>query len=143
MVAGRVALVGGCRSGSSVSGGDIGLLATASVEATPTLGLMAFNDTVEQLVRTGIGSPLPLPVSAGIVILETKGRVSGKPRNMPLLAQRIGNSLLVSTVRISSQWVRNLEADDAPRVVLNGKSRAVKAKVRRLGDWTVVRLDLV
>lgn len=104
---------------------------------------MAFNDRVEQLVRSGIGSPLPLPLSAGIIILETKGRVSGKVRNMPLLAQRIGGSLLVSTVRTSSQWVRNLEADDAPRVVLNGKSRAVKAKVRRLGDWTVVRLDLV
>jgi F420H(2)-dependent quinone reductase len=104
---------------------------------------MAFNDTVEQLVRAGIGSPLPLPLSTGIVILETKGRVSGKPRNMPLLAQRVGNSLLVSTVRTSSQWVSNLEADDAPRVVLNGKSRDVKAKVRRIGDWTLVRLDLV
>jgi hypothetical protein len=104
---------------------------------------MAFNDTIEQLVRVGIGSPLPLPLSAGIVILETKGRVSGKPRNMPLLAQRIGSSLLVSTVRTSSRWVRNLEADDAPRVVLNGKSRSVKAKVRRIGDWTLVRLDLV
>ncbi len=103
---------------------------------------MAFNDVVEQLVRAGIGSPLPLPLSAGIVLLETKGRVSGKPRNMPLLTQRIGNSLIVSTVRASSQWVRNLEADDAPRVVLNGKSRSVKARVRRVGDWTVVRLDL-
>jgi F420H(2)-dependent quinone reductase len=104
---------------------------------------MAFNDTVEQLVRAGIGSPLPLPIAAGIVIVETKGRVSGTARNMPLLAQRIGNRLLVSTVRPSSQWVRNLEADDSPRVVLNGKSRAVKAKVRRIGDWTLVRLDLV
>jgi F420H(2)-dependent quinone reductase len=104
---------------------------------------MAFNDTIEQLVRAGIGSPLPLPLSAGIVILETKGRVSGKPRNTPLLAQRIGNSVVVSTVRTSSQWVRNLEADDAPQLVLNGKSRSVKAKVRRFGDLTVVRLDLV
>jgi F420H(2)-dependent quinone reductase len=103
---------------------------------------MAFNDTVEQLVRAGIGSPLPLPLSAGIVIVETKGRVSGKARNNPLLAQRIGNTLIVSTVRTSSQWVRNLEADDSPTVVLNGKSRPVKAKVRRIGDWTIVRMDL-
>jgi F420H(2)-dependent quinone reductase len=103
---------------------------------------MAFNDTVEQLVRAGIGSPLPLPVSAGIVVIETKGRVSGKPRNTPLLAQRIGNTLMVSTVRTASQWVRNLEADDAPTVVLNGKSRPVKVSVKRIGDWTLVRMDL-
>jgi hypothetical protein len=103
---------------------------------------MAFNDTVEQLVRAGLGSPLPLPLSAGIVLIETKGRVSGKPRNTPLLAQRIGNTLIVSTVRTASQWVRNLEADDAPTVVLNGKSRPIKVAVKRIGDWTVVRMDL-
>jgi deazaflavin-dependent oxidoreductase (nitroreductase family) len=101
---------------------------------------MGVNAVVERAVRTGIASPCLLGV--GIVILETKGRVTGKARTVPLLAQRFGSMLLVSTVRNNSQWVRNVEADTTASVVLGGRSRPVTASVQRLGDWTLVRLQI-
>jgi deazaflavin-dependent oxidoreductase (nitroreductase family) len=98
------------------------------------------NDFVENIVRLGFGSPCSY--GSGLVVIETVGRKSGQPRTIPLLAQRFGNTLLVSTVREHSQWVRNLEVDENPTVVLNKESVPVKVNVRRFGRWTLLRLDL-
>jgi F420H(2)-dependent quinone reductase len=99
------------------------------------------NQLVEQTVRAGVGGPCR--VGAGLVIIETKGRKSGKRRSTPVLAQRFGDSLFVSTVRTDSQWIRNLEADEAPEVFVEKRSRPVKVFSRRFGGWTVLRLQLV
>jgi hypothetical protein len=96
------------------------------------------NRLVKPLVKAGLGSPLP--VGLGAVVLESTGRVSGKPREVPVLGFRVGNRVVVSTIRSGSQWVKNLEADDQAAVWFCGKRRDAIASVRR-GPLNVVTLD--
>jgi deazaflavin-dependent oxidoreductase (nitroreductase family) len=82
-------------------------------------------------------------VGSGLVLVETKGRKTGVRRTTPVFAQRVGNTLIVSTVRGNSQWIRNVLADKNPEVFVDKRSRAVKVSSRRIGTWTVLRLQLV
>lgn len=90
-------------------------------------GFRALNKLVLPAVRAGLGSPLP--VGAGLVVLETTGRVSGEPRQVPLVATRVGTRVTVSTVRPSSQWVRNALADPDVAVWVGGRRRTGTASV--------------
>jgi len=85
------------------------------------------------------GWTAPPPFGNGIVVLETTGRVSGKPREVPVAALRIGNRYVVSTVRGDSQWLRNLEASPQANVLSRGRTVPVTATVRR-GPLSVVVL---
>ena len=73
-------------------------------------------------------------------MLESTGRVSGEPREVPLLGLRVGDRVVVSTVRADSQWVKNLEADDEAAVWYCGRRRNARANVQR-GPLNVVTLD--
>jgi len=106
-----------------------------SVEQTLFRSLNRF---VKPLVKAGLGSPLP--IGLGAVVLETTGRVTGKPREVPLVGLRFGDRVIVSTVRADSQWVKNVEANDAAAVWYCGKRHEATANVER-GPLNVVTLD--
>jgi hypothetical protein len=108
----------------------------------PSLSRTVFdsiNRVVGPLARRGVVSPPPL--GGGVVVMETTGRRSGLPRQVPLLATRVGDRLYVSTVRSGSQWVRNAEADPRVGVWLHGYRRDATAKVRR-GPIQLVEVEL-
>jgi hypothetical protein len=98
----------------------------------------SMNKFVKPLVKAGLGSPLP--IGLGAIVLQSTGRVSGEPREVPVLGLRVGDRLMVSTVRDNSQWLKNLETDDAATIWVCGKRRSANANVRR-GPLNVVTLD--
>ena len=86
------------------------------------------NSIVEPLVRAGFGSPKLWPT--GFIVVETQGRKSGRTLNVPLLATKLGDLVLVSTVRSRrSQWVKNLAAHPQVRYWCRGRVRAATALV--------------
>ena len=100
----------------------------------------ALNGVVEPTVKAGIGNPWPL--GGGVVVIDTIGRKSGRTRSVPLVATRVGDVLVVSTVRSNSLWLRNIEAEPAVGVWLGGRRRTAQATVMRGPLNTVVlRLD--
>ena len=112
------------------------------MDITGSLTSAAFN-TLNQVVRpagrVGVGNPFV--VGGGAVLLETTGRVSGLPREVPVLALRRGRQLSVSTVRGNSQWLANIEADPSVAVWIGGCRREGRAAVRR-GPLNVVDIEL-
>lgn len=116
-------------------------MAKDTADTGPDLTRDAFrrlNRVVKPLVKAGLASPLP--IGLGAVVLETTGRVSGQPREVPLLGFRVGDRVVVSTVRERSQWVRNLEADDAAAVWYCGRRHDARATIQR-GPLNVVTLE--
>jgi deazaflavin-dependent oxidoreductase (nitroreductase family) len=90
------------------------------------------NRVVEPMVRVGFGSPRMAPTA--FIVLETRGRKTGRLRRSPLAATRIGRHVLVATFRGNrSQWVRNLAAAPQTRFWLGGKPRDARAFVMHEG----------
>ncbi len=105
------------------------------------LALRALNRVVVPAVRAGVGSPPPL-VGPGLVVLETTGRVTGRPRQVPLLAARLGSQVSVATVRPGSQWARNLQADPSATLWMDGRRHAVTGTVdARTPTTATLQLD--
>ena len=83
------------------------------------------NRVVEPLVRAGVGSPRVVP--GGLIVLETRGRKSGRLSRTPLAATRFGGYVLVATVRGNrSQWVLNLAAEPRARYWVGGQARLAR-----------------
>jgi deazaflavin-dependent oxidoreductase (nitroreductase family) len=89
--------------------------------------LAPVNALLTPAIQAGLGSPLPL--LWGLVVLEVRGRRSGRTRAVPLVCTDQGATLIVATVRRDSQWIRNLEAEPDAAVWLRGRRREVTARV--------------
>ena len=85
------------------------------------------NSVVEPLIRAGLGNPVLWPT--GTIVLETKGRSTGRTYNVPLLATRIGDILVVSTVRRRSRWLKNVAVNTETRYWLGGRLHEASAIV--------------
>jgi deazaflavin-dependent oxidoreductase (nitroreductase family) len=103
------------------------------------LAFRALNRIMRPFVKRGAFSPPA--IGGGLVVLETTGRTSRLPREVPLVATRLGDRVVVSTVRADSQWMRNLEAEPSAGVWIRGERRAATAQVRR-GALNLVHLAL-
>lgn len=120
-----------------------GLTGSMSTDDAPTSDVTrelfrTMNRFVTPVVKAGLGSPLP--VGLGAVVLESTGRVTGKTREVPVLGLRLGNRVIVSTVRGNSQWLKNLEADERAAVWYGGRRHDATAAVQR-GPLNLVTLD--
>ncbi|MBL8192080.1 MAG: nitroreductase family deazaflavin-dependent oxidoreductase [Acidobacteria bacterium] len=93
------------------------------------------NQVVEPLVRAGFGNPLLWPT--GAIVVETTGRKSGRKINIPVLATRIGEWIIFSTIRRESQWLKNLSANPEVRYWLAGQSREAIASIVTPDQQTV------
>jgi hypothetical protein len=86
------------------------------------------NGFLEPVIRSGYAFPPLAP--GGLLVLETRGRTSGRRYRVPLAAMRLGRFVLIGTFRgARSHWPRNLAADRAPRLWLGGRARPVRAQV--------------
>jgi deazaflavin-dependent oxidoreductase (nitroreductase family) len=69
------------------------------------------------------------------VMLETTGRVSGQPRRTPIGGRLVGDAFwFVSMNGETSNYVRNINADNAVRLRINGRWRTGKAHLMRDDD---------
>ncbi|WP_326547534.1 nitroreductase/quinone reductase family protein [Mycolicibacterium sp. ND9-15] len=78
-------------------------------------------DRVTKLFQKNVANRLTkvLPFQT---LLETTGRKSGQPRRTPLGGRRVGNEFwFVSEFGENSHYVKNIRANPAVRVRLNGK----------------------
>ncbi len=88
---------------------------------------------VNPLVRAAARLGLPLPM---VVILETRGRRSGKPRCIPVGKTIEGNTLwIVAEHGRRASYVRNIEADPRVRVRVGRRWRTGAAQVLPDDDW--------
>jgi deazaflavin-dependent oxidoreductase (nitroreductase family) len=85
------------------------------------------------LVRAAARAGLPLP---GYVILETTGRRTGEPRQVPVGKALEGDTLwVVSEHGLRAGYVRNVQADPRVRVRIGRRWRTGTARALEDDDW--------
>jgi deazaflavin-dependent oxidoreductase (nitroreductase family) len=85
------------------------------------------------LVRAAARAGLPLP---GYVLLETTGRRSGQPRQVPVGKALQGDTLwVVAEHGLRAAYVRNIQAKPRVRVRIGRRWRTGTAQVLSDDDW--------
>jgi deazaflavin-dependent oxidoreductase (nitroreductase family) len=85
------------------------------------------------LVRAAARAGLPLP---GYALLETTGRRSGEPRQVPVGKALEGDTLwVIAEHGLRSAYVRNIQADPRVRVRIGRRWRSGTAHVLADDDW--------
>jgi len=97
------------------------------------------NRIVEPVLRSGAASLVPL--GPALIVLETVGRRSRKVRTVPVLALRLGNRVIVGTVRGNSHWLANVVANPSAGVWLGGSRRTGTATVHQGSFIDVASID--
>lgn len=88
----------------------------------------SLNELIEPRIRAGWGAPGLVP--AGVIVLETTGRVSGATRRVPVMAARLADYVLVATFRGGrSQWIKNLAATPRLRYWSGGTAHQAVTQV--------------
>ena len=88
---------------------------------------------VNPIVRTAARLGVPLPM---VVILETRGRRSGRPRRIPVGKAIEGDTLwVVAEHGRRAAYVRNIEADPRVRVRIGRHWLSGTARVLADDDW--------
>jgi hypothetical protein len=85
------------------------------------------NRLAKPLIKAGVGSPGLVP--AGLIVLETLGRNSGRLFEVPVVASAFGDYLLIGTVRGRSQWIKNLATMPTVDYWIKGEVRAARVTV--------------
>lgn len=115
--------------------------AAVSPNAILPLAFRSLNRAVKPAVRAGLFAPPP--VGFGTVLLTTTGRKSGAPREVPVAALRLGDTVFVSTIRASSQWMANLRHKPSATVEFGCRGeRSAQARFDQVGPLQVARLQL-
>jgi deazaflavin-dependent oxidoreductase (nitroreductase family) len=85
------------------------------------------------LVRAAARAGVPLP---GYVLLETTGRRSGQPRQVPVGKALEGDTLwIVAEHGLRAAYVRNIQANPRVRVRIGRRWRHGTAQVLEDDDW--------
>jgi deazaflavin-dependent oxidoreductase (nitroreductase family) len=85
------------------------------------------------VVRAAVRLGLPLPL---VVILETRGRKSGRPRQIPVGKALEGDTLwVVAEHGRKASYVRNIEANPRVRVRVGRRWRTGTARILTDDDW--------
>jgi deazaflavin-dependent oxidoreductase (nitroreductase family) len=88
---------------------------------------------VNPIVRAAVRLGIPLPL---VVILETLGRKSGRPRRIPVGKAITGDTLwIVAEHGRRAAYVKNIEADPHVRVRVGRRWRSGIAHVLYDDDW--------
>ena len=88
---------------------------------------------VNPIVRAAARAGIPLPL---VVILETRGRKSGRPRRIPVGKAIVGDTLwVVAEHGRKAAYVKNIEADAHVRVRVGRRWRSGTAHVLYDDDW--------
>lgn len=94
---------------------------------------LASTKLLNPLVRAAARTGLPLPV---VVLLETTGRRSGRPRRVPVGRALVGDTLwVVAEHGRKASYVRNIEANPRVRVRVGRHWRTGSAHVLPDDDW--------
>jgi deazaflavin-dependent oxidoreductase (nitroreductase family) len=88
---------------------------------------------VNPVVRAAARAGIPLPL---VVILETRGRKSGRPRRIPVGKAITGDTLwVIAEHGRRAAYVKNIEADPNVRVRIGRRWRSGTAHVLYDDDW--------
>jgi deazaflavin-dependent oxidoreductase (nitroreductase family) len=97
------------------------------------LSAKVFNPLVLAAARAGVPTP-------GVVVLETTGRRSGRPRQVVVSRLVEGDTLWIVTEHgRKAAYVKNIEANPHVRVRLGGHWRSGTARVLPQHDWRALQ----
>lgn len=84
------------------------------------------------LIELGLGNPLLWPT--GAVVVEVTEKDSPRTYKLPLTATRLGNLLVLTSLRREAGWLQNLIANPDVRYWLGGRPQLAQAVVLSPAD---------